>query len=99
LHPDAGGLGDRRAEVKKAFTDVLVAQAMVTLASENLQTLDEIERVNRLRAEKGEIAQLELLRVQTQRFAFERDLIDGERAVRKRSAYARPWTSRTGAAA
>jgi cobalt-zinc-cadmium efflux system outer membrane protein len=69
------------AEVKKAFTDVLVAQAMVKLASENLQTLDEIERVNRLRAEKGEIAQLELLRVQTQRFAFERDLIDGERAV------------------
>lgn len=70
------------AQIKKAFTDVLVAEATVKLASENLQTLDEIERVNRLRAEKGEIAELELLRIQTQRFAFERDLVDAEQAVR-----------------
>lgn len=69
------------AQVKKAFTDVLTAEAAVRLASENLQGLDEIERLNRLRVEKGEIAELELLRIQTQRFAFERDLADARQAV------------------
>ena len=68
------------AQVKKAFTDALVAQATAQLASENLRTIDEMERVNRLRAEKGEIAELELLRIQTQRFTFERDLADAEQA-------------------
>ena len=69
------------AQVKKAFTDVLTAEAAVRLASENLQGLDEVERLNRLRVEKGEIAELELLRIQTQRFAFERDLADARQAV------------------
>src|SRR4029453_9113086 len=58
------------AQVKKAFTDVLAADATVSLASENLQNVDELERLNLVRVEKGEIAELELLRVQTQRFAF-----------------------------
>jgi cobalt-zinc-cadmium efflux system outer membrane protein len=53
----------------------------VKLAADNLASLDEIERLNRLRAEKGEIAELELLRIQTQRFAFERDLADARRAL------------------
>jgi outer membrane protein, heavy metal efflux system len=69
------------AQVKKAFTDVLAADATVSLASENLQNVDELERLNLVRVEKGEIAELELLRVQTQRFAFERDLADARQAV------------------
>jgi cobalt-zinc-cadmium efflux system outer membrane protein len=69
------------AQVKKAFTDLLVAGGTVRLATENLQTLDEVERVNRVRAEKGDIAELELLRIQVQRFAFERDLLDARQAV------------------
>src|SRR5262249_30703734 len=77
-------LGDVRrqvsAQVKKAFTDVLAAGATQKLAEENLRTLDEVERVNRLRAEKGDIAELELLRIQVQRFAFERDLGDARQA-------------------
>jgi len=69
------------AQVKRAFTDVLTAEATVRLASDNLQSIDELERLSRLRAEKGEIAELELLRIQTQRFAFERDLADARQAV------------------
>jgi len=70
------------AQVKKAFTDALAAQMTVALASQNLATLDEVERLSRLRAEKGEISDLELLRIQTQRYAFERDRLDAEQAVR-----------------
>jgi cobalt-zinc-cadmium efflux system outer membrane protein len=69
------------AQVKRAFTDALTAEATVRLASDNLQSIDELERLSRLRAEKGEIAELELLRIQTQRFAFERDLADARQAV------------------
>jgi len=69
------------AQVKKTFTDVLVAEATVKLASDNLQNVDELERLSQLRVDKGEIAELELLRIQTQRFAFERDLADARQAV------------------
>ncbi len=69
------------ARVKKAFTDVLTAEATVKLASDNLHNVDELERLNLIRADKGEIAELELLRIQTQRFAFERDLADARQAV------------------
>jgi cobalt-zinc-cadmium efflux system outer membrane protein len=68
------------AQVKKAFTDALAAQAAGKLAADNLKTLDEVERVNRLRVDKGDIAELELLRIQVQRFAFERDLLDARQA-------------------
>jgi len=69
------------AQVKKAFTDLLAAEATVKLAAENMRTVDEIERVTSLRAEKGDIADLELLRIQVQRFAFERDLADARQAA------------------
>lgn len=69
-------------QVKKAFTDILVAQATLALAEDNLKTLDEVERLQRFRAEKGDISELELLRIQVQRFAFERDASDARQAVR-----------------
>src|SRR5206468_7383749 len=47
----------------------------------NLKPLDEIERLQRVRAEKGDISQLELLRLQVQRFAFERDAGDARQAI------------------
>jgi len=68
------------AQVKKAFGDVLVAEATLKLASDNLRIVDEVERVNRLCAETGEIAELELLRIQNQRFVFDRDLADATQA-------------------
>jgi cobalt-zinc-cadmium efflux system outer membrane protein len=69
------------AQVKKAFTDVLVAQATLGLAQENLKALDEVERLQRFRAERGDISELELLRIQVQRFAFERDASDARQAI------------------
>jgi outer membrane protein, heavy metal efflux system len=69
------------AQVKKAFTDVLVAEATLTLAQENLRALDEVERIQRFRAERGDISELELTRIQVQRFAFERDAADARQAI------------------
>lgn len=69
-------------EVKKAFTDVLVAQAALELAEQNLRTLGEVERIQRFRAEKGDISELELLRIEVQKFTFERDAADARQAVR-----------------
>jgi len=68
-------------QVKKAFTDILVSRETLGLAEENLKTLDELERIQRFRAEKGDISELELLRIQVQRFAFERDAADARHAV------------------
>lgn len=68
-------------QVKKAFTDVLVARATLALAEENLRTLDELERIQRFRAERGDISELELTRIQIQRFAFERDAADARQAM------------------
>jgi cobalt-zinc-cadmium efflux system outer membrane protein len=69
------------AQVKKSFTDVLVAQATLALAQENLRALDEVERIQRFRAERGDISELELTRIQVQRFAFERDAADARQAI------------------
>jgi len=68
-------------QVKKSFNDALVAREAAALAGENLKTLDELERVQRFRAEKGDISELELLRIQVQRFAFERDAADARQAL------------------
>jgi outer membrane protein, heavy metal efflux system len=68
-------------QVKKSFTDILVARDTLALAQDNLKTLDELERIQRLRAEKGDLSELELLRIQVQRFAFERDASDARQAL------------------
>jgi len=69
------------AQVKKAFTDVLVGEATLGLANDSLRALDEVERLQRIRAEKGDISELELARIQLQRFAFERDAADARQAI------------------
>ncbi|HXJ82963.1 MAG TPA: TolC family protein [Candidatus Methylomirabilis sp.] len=68
-------------QVKKSFTDILVARDALALAEDNLKTLDDIERIQRYRVEKGDISELELLRIQVQRFAFERDAMDARQAL------------------
>ena len=68
--------------VKKAFTDGQTARDSLALAEQNLLSLDEVERIQRSRAEKGDISELELLRIQVQRFAFERDAVDARQALR-----------------
>lgn len=69
------------AQVKKTFTDVLVARATLALAEQNLKALDDVERIQRFRAERGDISELELTRIQLQRFAFERDAADARQAI------------------
>jgi len=69
------------AQVKRTFTDVLVARTTLALAEQNLKALDDIERIQRFRAERGDISELELTRIQLQRFAFERDAADSRQAI------------------
>ncbi len=69
-------------QVKQAFAGALLARATLALAEQNLATLDEVERIQRVRAAKGDISELELLRIQVQRFAFERDAADARQAIR-----------------
>jgi cobalt-zinc-cadmium efflux system outer membrane protein len=69
-------------QVKKTFTDILVARDSFALAEQNLSTLDDLERLQRIRAEKGDLSGLELLRIQVQRFGFERDAADARQALK-----------------
>jgi cobalt-zinc-cadmium efflux system outer membrane protein len=68
-------------QVKKAYTDALTALAALQLAEQNLKTLNDLERLQRLRAEKGDISELELLRIQVQQYAFQRDATDARQAL------------------
>jgi outer membrane protein, heavy metal efflux system len=68
-------------QVKTAFIGALIAREQVTLAEENLKTLDDTERLQRLRVEKGDLSELELLRIQVQQFTFERDAADARQAL------------------
>ena len=68
-------------DVKRTFVDVLVAQSALGLADANLRTLDEVERLQRLRVARGDLSELELTRVQVQRYAFERDAADARQAI------------------
>jgi outer membrane protein, heavy metal efflux system len=67
--------------VKTAFANALIAQDQVALAAQNLTTLDDTERLQRFRVEKGDLSELELLRIQVQRFTFERDAADARQAL------------------
>jgi outer membrane protein, heavy metal efflux system len=67
--------------VKKSFSDILVARDALALTEQNLSALDELQRVHRLRAEKGDISGLELLRLEVERFSFERDAEDARQAL------------------
>ena len=69
-------------QVKKSFTDALAGRESLTLAEQNLEALDELERIQRFRVERGDISELELLRIQVQRFAFERDAADARQALK-----------------
>jgi len=68
-------------KVKKSFSDILIARDALALAEQNLAALDELERVHRFRAEKGDISGLDLIRIEVERFAFERDNADARQAL------------------
>ena len=68
-------------QVKKSFTDVLTAKAALELAEQNLKTIGEIENIQSVRAKKGALSELELLRIQVQQYTFQRDAADSRQAV------------------
>jgi len=69
-------------QTQSIFVGVVAAKAALALAEQNLKTIEELERVQRVRAERGDISELELTRIQVQRFAFERDALDARQALR-----------------
>jgi outer membrane protein, heavy metal efflux system len=68
-------------QVKRSFNDILIAREALALAGQNLAALDEIERVQRFRADRGDISGLDLVRIEVERFAFERDSADARQAL------------------
>jgi len=68
-------------QVKTAFAAALIAVNQIALAEQNLKTLDDTERIQRFRVEKGDLSELELLRIEVQRFTFERDAADARQAL------------------
>jgi cobalt-zinc-cadmium efflux system outer membrane protein len=68
-------------QVRGAFAAALVAREQLALAEDNLKALDETERLQRLRVDRGDLSELELLRIQVQRFTFERDAADARQAL------------------
>ena len=68
-------------QVKKSFTDVLTGKAALELAEQNLRTIGEIEQIQSVRAAKGALSELELLRIQVQQYTFQRDAADARQAV------------------
>ena len=75
------------------------AQAALALAEENLKTLDETERLQRLRVSRGDLAPLDLTRIEVQRFTFERDAGDARGALETAKIALRTATGSDGLAA
>lgn len=69
-------------QVKTAFIGVLAGKARLELATSNLKNLNDVEKLQKLRAEKGDISDLDLLRIEGQRLAFESDTLDAQLAVK-----------------
>ena len=67
--------------VKTSFAAALIAREQLALAQQNLRTLDDTERLQKIRVEKGDLSELDLLRIQVQRFTFERDAADAQQAL------------------
>src|SRR5207245_9213230 len=65
----------------KSLTDSRTPRASLQLAAQNLKALSDLERLQRLRAEKGDISELELLRLQVQQYQFQRDASDARQAL------------------
>ena len=60
--------------LRSAFVGVLQAKAVVKLAQDNLQYYDKILKVSRDRYDAGDIAQIDLDRLELQRLQYESDL-------------------------
>lgn len=68
-------------DVQNGFVEVLLAKANLTLAQENLQSFRDIVRINEKRVKSGDLAEVELLRVQLAELQFENSARQAELRV------------------
>ena len=68
--------------LRDAFVRVLQGKAVVEVAEENLQQYDKVLSVNRDRQKAGDIAKVDLTRVELQRASFQSDLLNAKLNLR-----------------
>ena len=64
--------------LRDAFVRTLQAKAFLELAGQNLASYDKVLEVNRVRYKAGDIAQVDLTRLELQRAQFESDLVNAQ---------------------
>ncbi|MDE2058176.1 MAG: TolC family protein [candidate division NC10 bacterium] len=68
--------------VRKTFTDALLAKSNLELAQANLKNYREVEDLNKIRFQKGDIAGADLLKIELQKLQFENDVQDATLALK-----------------
>jgi len=68
--------------VRKTFTDALLAKSNLELAQDNLKNFQEVEAINRIRFEKGDISGADLLKIELQKLQFQNDVADATLALK-----------------
>ena len=68
--------------LRDAFVRVLQGKALIEVAEENLKSYDKVVTVNRDRQKAGDIARVDLTRVELQRAQFKSDLLNGKLNLR-----------------
>lgn len=68
--------------VRKTFTDALLAKSNLSLAQENLKNFQEVEDLNRIRFEKGDISGADFLKIELQKLQFQSDVQDATLALK-----------------
>jgi len=68
--------------VRKTFMDALLAKSNLELAQDNLKNFHEVEAINRIRFEKGDISGADLLKIELQKLQFQNDVADATLALK-----------------
>lgn len=68
--------------VRKTFTDALLARSNLELAQQNLKNFQEVEDLNTLRFQKGDISGADLLKIELQKLQFQNDVADATLALK-----------------
>jgi cobalt-zinc-cadmium efflux system outer membrane protein len=68
--------------VRKTFADALLAKSNLNLAQENLKNFQEVEELNKIRFEKGDISGADFLKIELQKLQFQSDVQDATLALK-----------------
>lgn len=75
-----------RFDVRRAYLQVVLATADMTVARSTLEDLDKVLTINRARFEQGELSGIEMRRLQVERLRFADDLLASDLARRTSGA-------------